>query len=198
MDFYTLDKVVPDILQNQNFVLVPLTPAHVQVDYEAVMASRKMLHLWSGSEWPREGFTLAENLDDLAWHDLEHREREAFTYTVLDPVQEICLGCVYLRPLSDLVAANPRELLNIGEDEAITRFWVRSSYLGSGLDRRLLMSLIDWFAQEWSFSRFFFHTRQANLQQITLFEASHLEKRLTLQYSRRGGTHFFYGVDPVS
>ncbi len=198
MRFYPPDKDVPDILQSEEFVLVPLTPAHVQVDYEAVMASREMLRLWSGSDWPREGFTLAENLDDLAWHDQEHREREAFTYTVLDPGQGICLGCVYIRPLHDLVDANPTKLMDIGEYEAIARFWVRSSYLGSGLDQRLLKALIDWFAQDWFFSRLFFHTRQENLQQAALFEAAHLEKQLTLQYSQRGGTHLFYGAVPYS
>lgn len=198
MRFYPPDKDVPHILQSEEFVLLPLTPAHVKVDYEAVMASREMLRFWSGSEWPREGFTLAENLDDLTWHDQEHRERVAFTYTVLDPGQEICLGCVYIQPLNELAAANPAILMDIGEDEAIIRFWVRSSYLGSGLDQRLLKALIDWFAQDWCFSRLFFHTREANLQQVALFETAPLKKQLTLQFSQRGGTYFFYEAVPFS
>ena len=198
MRFYPPDKDVPAMLQSEEFVLVPLTPAHLQLDYEAVMASREMLRFWSGSEWPREGFTLAENMDDLIWHGQEHRERVAFTYTVLDPGQELCLGCVYIQPLDDLAAANPAILRDIGKDEAITRFWVRPSYLDSGLDQRLLRALIDWFTREWCFSHLFFHTRQANLQQVTLFETGSLERQLTLQYSQRGGTHLLYEAVPFS
>jgi len=195
MCFYPADKDVPHILQTKEFILLPLAAAHVEVDYEAVMASREMLRLWSGSTWPREGFTLAENLADLEGHHQEHQDREAFTYTVVDPAQERCLGCVYIRPLTDLAAANHEELPDIGPDEAIARFWVHSSYLAGELDQRLLESLIEWFAQEWSFSRLLFHTRQANVQQVALFEAVGLEKQLALQYSQRGGTHFFFGAD---
>lgn len=198
MNFYPPGKYVPDVLANKEFVLYPLTPAHVQLDYDAVIASSEMLRLWGGSEWPREGFTLAENLDDLRWHEQEHRERVAFTYTVLDPDEERCLGCVYIRPLTDLAASNPGTLANIGEDEAITRFWVRSSLLSSGLDQRLLAALIDWFTDKWHFSSVYFHTRQANLQQVALFEAAQLEKRWALQYSQRGGTHLFYKAVPFS
>ena len=198
MSFYPPDKDVPDCLETKDFVLMPLTPDHVRIDYEAVMSSQEMLHLWSGSPWPREGFTLAENLADLQWHNQEHQERVAFTYTVLDPVQETCLGCVYIRPLTDLVDANPGKLDAVEDNEAIARFWVRTSLLDGKLNTHLLKTLSSWFDKSWYFSRLYFHTRRANTQQVTLFEAAEMEKRLTLQVSERGGMHYFYKAVPTS
>jgi len=197
MSFYPPELDVPDILETSEFVLLPLSPGHVQIDYEAVMSSRDMLRMWSGSKWPREGFTLAENLADLQWHDQEHRDREAFTYTVLDPGQETCLGCVYIRPLTDLANANPSKLDDIGEDVAIVRFWVHASLLDSELNMRLLNALNSWFVRSWPFSRLYLHTRSANHQQVALFESAKLKKELTLQYLERGGMHYFYGTMPA-
>jgi hypothetical protein len=195
MSLYPADKIVPSTLRTQEFVLVPLTAEHVRIDYEAVLSSREMLHLWSGSPWPWEGFTLADNLKDLNWHDREHQERVAFTYTVLDATESSCLGCVYIRPLADLATDNRDALQNMAADVAMIRFWVRASRLADGLDRRLLEALTGWFAEQWEFSRFLFHARQANSQQIELFEAAGLERILSLQVPQRGGTFDFYGVN---
>lgn len=198
MSFYPSDRQVPDFLETAEYVLRPLSPAHVQVDYEAVMGSREMLQFWSGSDWPREGFTLGENLDDLTWHYQEHLERKAFTYTVLDPEQGTCLGCLYIRQLNELASSNPEELREIGQDAAMARFWVRTSRSAGDLEQRLLQTLKEWFEQDWQFSRLLFHTRKQNLQQVALFEAADLHKQLTLLYYERGKVHLFYGANTVS
>lgn len=192
MCFYPARQIVPVETRTSEFILQPLMPEHVEIDYEAVMASKEMLRLWSGTTWPREDFPLAQNLLDLQWHHQEHQDREAFTYTVLDPAAKVCLGCVYIRPLTDLVAANPEILQDIGQDEAIVRFWVRTSAIDGGLDRRLLQHLLGWTGESWAFPRIFFHTRMANQQQIALFEEIGLTKQMELQYAQRGGVHYFY------
>jgi RimJ/RimL family protein N-acetyltransferase len=197
MSFFPADQEAPDILETKDFVLLPLRPGHVHIDYEAVMSSREMLRFWSGSSWPREGFTLEENLADLEWHDQEHKDRIAFTYTVLDPDQDRCLGCVYIRPLTDLQETNPDALNGIGDDEAIIRFWIRASLLDSGLDMQLLEALRSWFNCSWPFSRVYFHTRSANTRQAALFTTAKLVKQFILQYSQRGGAHYFYQAVPA-
>ena len=53
----------------------------------------------SDDGWPSADFTRAQNLADLVRHEREHRERMAFTYTVVSRDQSQCLGCVYMRPL---------------------------------------------------------------------------------------------------
>lgn len=197
MSFFPPERDVPEILETRDFVLVPLNPSHVEIDYDAVMSSREMLRLWSGSAWPRDDFTLAENLADLAGHDREHRERIAFTFTVLNNQLNLCLGCVYMRPLSDLQEANAEKLSGIRQDEAITRFWVRTALMDTGFDMNLLKALIGWYETSWPFSRLYFHTRSANTQQVSLFEAAGLTRQWTLHYAQRGGRHHFYRTAPT-
>ena len=195
MSFYPPPNIVPSELRTAEFVLRPLTAQHVHIDYEALLSSKNMLRLWSGTPWPWEGFTLEDNLKDLNWHDREQRERIAFTYTILDLTESTCLGCVYIRPLAELAADNPDALQDVATGDAIIRFWVRASRLADGLDRHVLDALIDWFVECWDFSNLLFHTSQANRQQIQLFQAAGLEKTVSLQVPQRGGTFDFYGVN---
>jgi RimJ/RimL family protein N-acetyltransferase len=145
MQFYPEDAVVPEGLRTDEFHLRPLRVCDAEIDYAAVMDSKQMLHVMSQSSWPSDDFTLEMNKNDLERHEKEHDERTAFTYTVLDPTESICLGCVYIKHLKE----GPMR----GDNVAMLRFWVRQSYLNRDLDRLLLKSLIDWFRNDWAFSR---------------------------------------------
>jgi hypothetical protein len=145
MQFYPEDATVPQGLRTEEFHLRPLRVSDAEIDYAAVMDSKLMLRVMSQGSWPSDDFTLEMNRKDLDKHEKEHDERTAFTYTVLDPTERICLGCVYINHLKE----GPMR----GEYMALLRFWVRQSYLDGDLDRRLLESLIDWFRNDWAFSR---------------------------------------------
>ena len=176
--FYPPEAGVPAGLRTPEVALRMLGAADVERDYEAVVSSRETLWLRSGDSWPREGFTLAENLADLEQHEREHRARTAFTYTVSDPAGTLCLGCVYVIPLKDLIegAAMPDDdetvraaaRVGIGAHDAAVSFWVRQSRLGSGLDGRLFAALHAWFVAEWQFSRvtYIANRRQERHQEI--------------------------------
>jgi hypothetical protein len=61
---------------------------------------------------------------------------------------------------------------NGGDYRARTAFWARQSRLDDDLDRRLLSALIDWFRQDWAFSRVvFFTSEQDERQQRILADA---------------------------
>jgi hypothetical protein len=94
--FYPGDARVPEALRSDEFLVRPLRATDVALDYDAVISSRAELLVSSGGTWPREGFTLEENRADLERHEREHGERIAFTYTVMNPSETECLGCVYL------------------------------------------------------------------------------------------------------
>lgn len=193
--FFPAGMPVPQELNHPEFHLEPLTPAHTPLDYAALMESRELLRLWSGSPWPQDDFTLVANEEDLAWHAREHRERIAFTYTVLDPAGDTCLGCVYIKSLATLVAEqteNPGRLAVIGDFEAAVRFWVTAPRLAGGLDRQLLDALNAWFAREWPFRRVLYHTRVVNKQQLALFREAGLAPVWTLTMPGRGGAHQFW------
>ncbi|HEX6385142.1 MAG TPA: GNAT family N-acetyltransferase, partial [Anaerolineae bacterium] len=136
--------------------------------------------------WPSDDFTLADNWQDLAWHQREHKARVAFTYTVLDPSETTCLGCVYIKE------NNVAELAS-SDHEAIVRFWVRQSHLAGGLDRRLLEALVTWFKEAWAFAHVYFHANDQDERQIQLLNASPLLYRVTATIPNRNGRYRFYG-----
>ncbi|MGB5059244.1 MAG: hypothetical protein WBO48_11135, partial [Candidatus Promineifilaceae bacterium] len=107
------------------------------------------------------------------------------TYTVLNPAQDACLGCVYIKP-NPYVAVSPA---------ALVRFWVTAPYLESRLDDRLLAAMLPWFRDEWAFAHANFHTRRANAPQIALFLRLGLPHTQTITLPDRGGEHWLFTAD---
>src|SRR5215472_10281469 len=177
--FYPSDVPVPEVLRTDKFLLRPLRATDVQLDYDAVISSRAQLLRSSGGTWPREGFTLEEDLADLERHEREHRERVAFTYTVLNPAETECLGCLYMNPLERILGHDAESGVYLSDSTAYVSFWVRSTRLADHLDRRVLTALIPWFLNEWAFSHVLFIAQKSEERQIRLFE----EMGLRLLYS---------------
>jgi hypothetical protein len=179
MRFHSDDAPVPATLIAPAFKLEPLNASHVELDFDALMSSRPRLNLWSGNLWPRDDFTLAENLDDLEGHDAEQRAREAFTFTVLAPDGQQCLGCVYINPLEAFLdqfhvpaADRPRFV----DDDALVTCWARASVVPLGLDTRLVEGVRDWLARAWSFQRVTFATPERFIEQQRAFEEAGLRE----------------------
>ena len=192
MAFYPANFQPPPQLVTSKFQLYPLTPAYLELDYAAVMAGREVLNVWSGSSWPTPDFTLGENLADLQWHEREHKEGAAFTFTILSPAASVCLGCLYIRPLSELRPTNPSLLADSNDQDAMARFWLLESPLDPNLERDLLAELINWFNNDWHFPHLYFHTRPANGRQVQLFDTFPLTRQFELQMVQRGGSHIFW------
>jgi RimJ/RimL family protein N-acetyltransferase len=132
---------VPVALEMDRFRLRMLSVDDVEKDYEAVMESRELLHAQFGGPWPRDGFTLQENLADLERHQREFERREAFAYTVVSLDESRVLGCVYIDPSED-------------EDmDAEVYMWVRQSEFGKGLDPILFEAVKKWLKKTWPFER---------------------------------------------
>lgn len=181
--FYPENAVVPEILQTEEFLVRPLRATDVELDYDAVVTSRAELFLRSSGSWPREGFTLQENLADLVRHEQEHLARVAFTYTVMNRAETQCLGCLYINPLRQLLQRAALSAEHIPAESAYVTFWVRQSHLQDNLDRRLLQSLVAWFQTEWAFSQVAFVAQKAQTHQIQLFEEMGMQLQYTLPNS---------------
>jgi hypothetical protein len=129
----------PTTLVGERFVLEPLGPQHNESDYQAWTSSMDHIHATPGfedSSWPRE-MTLEENLADLERHAREFEQREACTFTVLEPGSTRVIGCVYMYP-SD----RP-------ECDADLRSWVRATH--AELDDLLRRGVSAWLAHDWPF-----------------------------------------------
>jgi len=92
------DFEIPALLETDHFRLRMLSVDDVEKDYEAVIESRELLHTMFGGPWPRQGFTLEENLADLERHQQEFLNRKAFAYTVVSLDETRVLGCIYINP----------------------------------------------------------------------------------------------------
>jgi hypothetical protein len=146
--FVPPDFDVPAGLETGQFRLRILTVDDVEKDYEAVMESQEMLLKDTNGRWPREGFTLAENLADLERHQREHLERQAFTYTVVSLDESKVLGCVYLNPDDD------------PEVDARIRMWVRQSEYERSLDPVLFETVRAWIESAWPFEKVVYPGRE--------------------------------------
>lgn len=128
---------IPAQLSNDRIRLRMLSVADAQKDYEAVVETRSRLRKSSHHGWPRDGFTLDENVADLKRHEREFLNREAFAYTVVALEESRVLGCVYINPAD-------------AEHEAVVRFWVRDSE--QALLTFLMNTVQTWVADVWPFT----------------------------------------------
>ncbi len=129
------DFVPPSPPRTARARLAVLDPTVAELDLVAILGSRHRLRdelRWNG--WPADGFTLADNVADLAGHRAEFDAREAFAYTVLDPGGETCVGCVYLEPW---------------DGGARLAWWVIDAELDTGLETHLLRTVATWLSDAW-------------------------------------------------
>jgi len=169
MTFYPVDAPVPVELRTDAFLLRPLAATDVDLDFEAVMATQEFLRRASGGRWPRPDFTREENLTDLEGHEADFRARRGFTYTVLDPTQTRCLGCVYAYPPADESEGA------VQDSETEVWFWVRPDTDTPNLDRRLLAALVPWLRDDFAFARVLFRTGADDERRATLLREAGLE-----------------------
>ena len=196
MPFYPESASVPSELKSEEFFLRPLRATDVELDYDALMSSKEMLWLAEEGGWPAEDFTLDENLEHLQQHEKEHIERSAFTFTMMNPTEVECLGCVYINPLEAVLTYMDKEKIDttaIENCEAIVTFWVRSSRLADHLDQRILRALIPWFDQEWAFSRVVFGTTSKVEHQVHNFNVSGLQQLYAIDVPKKEGRELIYG-----
>ena len=142
---------VPAALETNQFRLRMLSVDDVEKDYEVVIESRELLQSLFGGTWPREGFTLEENLADLKRHQLEFEQRKAFAYTVVSLDETQVLGCVYINPSRDENA------------DAEVFMWVRQREFEKGLDPILFETVKNWMNEAWVFDRVSFPGRESDV-----------------------------------
>jgi len=163
---------VPERRRADGFVFTRLTAAHAELDHAALMGSVDYLRMWSDSEWPTDDFTLAENRVELAWHDDEHGAGIAFTYSVQDAVESRVLGCLYLRPLSDMLLTRgvepPAGPSWPDGDTPCARGWLRRDE-PEAVERRFLGEALTWLTgPAWAFPSLWWVSASSDARQLEL------------------------------
>jgi hypothetical protein len=154
-------------------------------DHEAVMASKEALRVWCDGTWPEDGFTLEENVEDLAGHIEDAATGTAYGYTIWDPTGERVLGSLYLEPtapfLDDYVVDEATRAALATCDVRI-ELWLRAD-LPEDVEPRVLAAVRDWLADAWPFrrpgwgSRRGMHGRRAHLEALGFGEVAALVSR---------------------
>ena len=174
MKLYPEDKPVPEALENPEYTILPLTPKHNQLDYEAVMASLDYYRKFNPSDWSTAGFTLAQNFEELKQHAQDHQERTAFTLSAQTPNHDVSLGCIYVNTMHGLLKWLKRpeeELKQTKNFECQVYLWTRPQCVESDLDQKILDGLSHWLENEWFFSKIYYQTYEADARQVSNYRA---------------------------
>lgn len=171
-------------LEVPGMVLRPLVGDDADLDFEAVIESRDFLRVWEQEDWPSDDFTVEDNREDLERHWSHFESGQGFTYTVMNPAETECLGCVYVYP-PEVSWWDRCDKTALADDawsdvDATLQFWIRSSRLDQRLDRELLDALRAWIADAWPFENLVFTTCQELHQQVELLESAGLSRRFSL------------------
>ncbi|MEZ5066248.1 MAG: N-acetyltransferase [bacterium] len=187
---------VPDGLSTEEFVLRPIRESDAELDYEAVMSSKEFLRDWEQTGWPKDDFTVEANREDLVRLERRHANGESFTYTVVHPTGDVCLGCVYVFPTNAELFAkarvDPTTPSQWSSFDTAVYFWVRESRMKDGLDARLLQALDPWFRDHWNIERYLLLTNERVAPQVHRLESTGHTLRFELAYSGKPGKELAY------
>lgn len=196
MPFNDAVEPVPNGIRTDDFLLRPIRVADAELDYEAVMESRAFLRVWEQSTWPEDSFTVDANREDLQRLERRHAARDSFAYTVMNPTETQCLGCVYLFPTTAAPFGRSKISASDGavwsDYPAAVYFWVRLSRLADALDRRLLAAIGPWLRDDWGFDGTLFVTNEQFTQQVEMMEGAGLRLRFRIEDPKATGRFLAY------
>jgi len=195
-------RLVPAGVRTEEFLLRPIRGADAARDFDAVVETRADLRVWEQSSWPDDDFTVEANRQDLEELDRRHLERRAFTYTVLAPDEDECLGCVYLFPISarflERATVTPLvEGADWAEVDAVVYFWVRSSRVASDLDVRLLDGIRRWLDADWGLVHVVFVTSEQFRRQVDVLAGAGMRAMFALREPDKAGRYLVYADPPA-
>ena len=133
----------PDSMITAHLKIRPLTVEDVELDYNAVMNSREHIRGVFGpdDDWPADDLSMDDDLKALENHELEHKRKAAFTYTVMNHDESRCLGCIYLVPV------------HMEEFDCQVYMWVTKHAFDRGWDAELYSSVRQWIDDAWPFEK---------------------------------------------
>ena len=140
--FIPVDFQAPTLVETEAFIVKPLGPALVEVDYVAYMSSIEHLQktFTRSTSWPHENLDMNDAMLDMETEERRFLQRESFAYAVLTPDGKTELGCVYVRPS------------NKAGFDAVIRLWVTQEQYNLGFDATLYEWTQSWVEQAWPFT----------------------------------------------
>ena len=125
--FIPADFQPPTFVETVDFIVKPLGPELMEIDYVAYMSSIEHLqkNFTRSTSWPHEGLDMEDALLDMQTEEHRFQQRESFAYAVLTPDGKAELGCVYVYPSEkagfDVVLF---ETVGVGQSETHVKYLV--------------------------------------------------------------------------
>lgn len=128
----------PPELKTDRYIARKLEIRDVYLDYIAVMDSIDIIHKTRGlNSWPTPKLTIEDDMIDLGWHQREFEFKNSFAFTIMNPDETECLGCMYFYQ-----AKEP-------EYEAEVSWWVTTKAYEEGLYDVISRDIKSWVKNEW-------------------------------------------------
>lgn len=167
---------LPERVEVEGLVFVPLTPVLVEPDYAAVMRDIAMLRAWSGQDWPTDTFPIADNLADLERHHREQLAGIALTYSVL--IDVVVQGCIYVLPLVNAFQGRSTVAMDVAlpPDDVVVRGWLHDRPASE-----FIAATMAWLtAEPFTFPRLWWQTNSLCPEQVAACDALGLTHALTV------------------
>jgi hypothetical protein len=117
---------IPIRLETADFVVHRQQLSDNELDFDAVMTSKKILREWSDSEWPEDDFNLEQNAQDIAEHIADHEANTDYGFSIFTPSEDRLLGSLYLNavgPLLENYPTDPMTLARLLEFDVRVEYW---------------------------------------------------------------------------
>ena len=167
--------------KNYNGEIVTIFPTNIEFaasDFDAVMASKDELHLWSSSSWPEDNFTIEANKEDLKNHVEDNQQHSAYGFMLYDSCKKNCYGSLYVNPIDFENFKNDKD--EIQKFDARIDCWIRTD-IEESLKIDIIKELITWLCNDWPV-RWGFSAIPSLPQYENLFGKCGLKLSLTLVY----------------
>lgn len=151
----------PAGLRTDSFTIEALTAANAALDYECYMASPDVIRTHSDGRWPIDDFTLTQDLELAARHDIDHQAGRSFAFVLLTPARDRALGCVYLNPPpAPMTAASAR-----------VTFWIRQDHQHTDLPSQVASDVNRWLRDDWPLDTHVFRILPTEISSRAALEA---------------------------
>jgi RimJ/RimL family protein N-acetyltransferase len=151
----------------------PIAPAEADADLAALLDIRFALRVHTGSEWPPDDWSLADDQADVQ-HDHDRRATgEAFTFTSLETRTAQVVGCVYLWPAAEhrtRYGPDAAPVDQLGMSTASVEWWLQPPWEEGPFERQLVTALRQWLEREWRFPRAVWPVREYEARQARVLQ----------------------------
>ena len=169
---------------------VTIFPTNIEFaasDFDAVMASKEELRLWSDSDWPEDDFTVEVNKEDLQYHVEDNEEHCAYGFMLYDASKTTCYGSLYVNPINRDSFKNTKSEME--QFDARIDCWIRTD-LEESLKIAIVKELTNWLNSKWPI-QWGFTARPTLPQYQNLYSKSGLKRSLTLVYKENNELYLY-------